>query len=118
MIGKQMKSIKFQDIYNELKNWDYDYLQSTFERIIADEPKYIENFNKTFAELTDNAYNEIWTLFMNFGRDFIDFDKETGAMKATALHAGMRNLEPLAFECADYSKIKDYQNALIKRLSE
>ncbi|MBQ8819709.1 hypothetical protein, partial [Campylobacter sp.] len=41
----------------------------------------IENFNKVFANLTDNAYLELKQLFMEFGLDFIDFNKEIQAKK-------------------------------------
>ncbi|MBR2164327.1 MAG: hypothetical protein IJ953_05600, partial [Campylobacter sp.] len=71
-----MKSLTFDEIYQDLKSLEYDYLQPTLDRILAEEPRYIENFNKVFANLTDNAYLELKQLFMEFGLDFIDFNKE------------------------------------------
>ncbi|WP_086226669.1 hypothetical protein [Campylobacter devanensis] len=76
-----MKSLTFDEIYQDLKSLEYDYLQPTLDRILAQEPRYIENFNKVFANLTDNAYLELKKLFMEFGLDFIDFNKEIQAKK-------------------------------------
>lgn len=76
-----MKSLTFDEIYQDLKSLEYDYLQPTLDRILAEEPRYIENFNKVFANLTDNAYLELKKLFMEFGLDFIDFNKEIQAKK-------------------------------------
>ena len=76
-----MKSLTFDEIYQDLKSLEYDYLQPTLDRILAEEPRYIENFNKVFANLTDNAYLELKQLFMEFGLDFIDFNKEIQAKK-------------------------------------
>ena len=44
-----MKSLTFDEIYQDLKSLEYDYLQPTLDRILAEEPRYIENFNKVFA---------------------------------------------------------------------
>lgn len=76
-----MKSLTFDEIYQDLKSLEYDYLQPTLDRILAEEPRYIGNFNKVFANLTDNAYLELKQLFMEFGLDFIDFNKEIQAKK-------------------------------------
>lgn len=76
-----MKSLTFDEIYQDLKSLEYDYLQPTLDRILAEEPRYIDNFNKVFANLTDNAYLELKQLFMEFGLDFIDFNKEIQAKK-------------------------------------
>lgn len=107
-----MKSLTFDEIYQDLKSLEYDYLQPTLDRILAQEPRYIENFNKVFANLTDNAYLELKKLFMEFGLDFIDFNKEIQAKKKSILHIYrfMKNgytLAPL-IASATFTALNDY----------
>ncbi|WP_293651876.1 hypothetical protein [uncultured Campylobacter sp.] len=107
-----MKSLTFDEIYQDLKSLEYDYLQPTLDRILAEEPRYIENFNKVFANLTDNAYLELKQLFMEFGLDFIDFNKEIQAKKKSILHIYrfMKNgytLAPL-IASATFTALNDY----------
>ncbi|MBR2164219.1 MAG: hypothetical protein IJ953_05030, partial [Campylobacter sp.] len=88
-------------------------------RILAEEPRYIENFNKVFANLTDNAYLELKQLFMEFGLDFIDFNKEIQAKKKSILHIYrfMKNgytLAPL-IASATFTALNDYIENLKKQ---
>ena len=107
-----MKSLTFDEIYQDLKSLEYDYLQPTLDRILEQEPRYIENFNKVFASLTDNAYLEIKQLFMEFGLDFIDFNKEIQAKKKAiwkircSLKDGL-TLAPL-IASATFTALNDY----------
>ena len=107
-----MKSLTFDEIYQDLKSLEYDYLQPTLDRILEQEPRYIENFNKVFASLTDNAYLEIKQLFMEFGLDFIDFNKEIQAKKKSILHIYlfMKNGHTLAplIASATFTALNDY----------
>ncbi|WP_086267586.1 hypothetical protein [Campylobacter devanensis] len=114
-----MKSLKFDEIYQDLKSLEYDYLQPTLDRILAEEPRYIENFNKVFVNLTDNAYLELKQLFMEFGLDFIDFNKEIQAKKKSILHIYrfMKNgytLAPL-IASATFTALNDYIENLKKQ---
>ena len=114
-----MKSLTFDEIYQDLKSLEYDYLQPTLDRILAQEPRYIENFNKVFANLTDNAYLELKKLFMEFGLDFIDFNKEIQAKKKSILHIYrfMKNgytLAPL-IASATFTALNDYIENLKKQ---
>lgn len=114
-----MKSLTFDEIYQDLKSLEYDYLQPTLDRILAEEPRYIENFNKVFANLTDNAYLELKQLFMEFGLDFIDFNKEIQAKKKSILHIYrfMKNgytLVPL-IASATFTALNDYIDNLKKQ---
>ena len=114
-----MKSLTFDEIYQDLKSLEYDYLQPTLDRILAEEPRYIENFNKVFANLTDNAYLELKQLFMEFGLDFIDFNKEIQAKKKSILHIYrfMKNgytLAPL-IASATFTALNDYIENLKKQ---
>lgn len=52
------------------------------------------------------------------GRVGIELKDIFVSMKASADHAGMTYLEPLVFQGISRSAIKNYQNALIQRLSE
>lgn len=114
-----MKSLTFDEIYQDLKSLEYDYLQPTLDRILAEEPRYIENFNKVFANLTDNAYLELKQLFMEFGLDFIDFNKEIQAKKKSILHIYrfMKNgytLAPL-IASATFTALNDYIDSFKKQ---
>ena len=114
-----MKSLTFDEIYQDLKSLEYDYLQPTLDRILAEEPRYIENFNKVFANLTDNAYLELKQLFMDFGLDFIDFNKEIQAKKKSILHIYrfMKNgytLAPL-IASATFTALNDYIDSFKKQ---
>ncbi|WP_086235768.1 hypothetical protein [Campylobacter devanensis] len=114
-----MKSLTFDEIYQDLKSLEYDYLQPTLDRILAQEPRYIENFNKVFANLTDNAYLELKQLFMEFGLDFIDFNKEIQAKKKSILHIYrfMKNgytLAPL-IASATFTALNDYIDSFKKQ---
>ncbi|MBP3676644.1 MAG: hypothetical protein J6I71_09225, partial [Campylobacter sp.] len=91
----------------------------TLDRILAEEPRYIENFNKVFANLTDNAYLELKQLFMEFGLDFIDFNKEIQAKKKSILHIYrfMKNgytLAPL-IASATFTALNDYIDSFKKQ---
>lgn len=114
-----MKSLTFDEIYQDLKSLEYDYLQPTLDRILEQEPRYIENFNKVFASLTDNAYLEIKQLFMEFGLDFIDFNKEIQAKKKAiwkircSLKDGL-TLAPL-IASATFTALNDYIENLKKQ---
>lgn len=114
-----MKSLTFDEIYQDLKSLEYDYLQPTLDRILAEEPRYIENFNKVFVNLTDNAYLELKQLFMEFGLDFIDFNKEIQAKKKSILHIYrfMKNgytLAPL-IASATFTALNDYIDSFKKQ---
>lgn len=114
-----MNSLTFDEIYQDLKSLEYDYLQPTLDRILAEEPRYIENFNKVFANLTDNAYLELKQLFMEFGLDFIDFNKEIQAKKKSILHIYrfMKNgytLAPL-IASATFTALNDYIDSFKKQ---
>ena len=114
-----MKSLTFDEIYQDLKSLEYDYLQPTLDRILAEEPRYIENFNKVFANLTDNAYLELKQLFMEFGLDFTDFNKEIQAKKKSILHIYrfMKNgytLAPL-IASATFTALNDYIDSFKKQ---
>lgn len=114
-----MKSLTFDEVYQDLKSLEYDYLQPTLDRILAEEPRYIENFNKVFANLTDNAYLELKQLFMEFGLDFIDFNKEIQAKKKSILHIYrfMKNgytLAPL-IASATFTALNDYIDSFKKQ---
>lgn len=114
-----MKSLTFDEIYQDLKSLEYDYLQPTLDRILAQEPRYIENFNKVFANLTDNAYLELKKLFMEFGLDFIDFNKEIQAKKKAIwkIRCSLKDgytLAPL-IASATFTALNDYIENLKKQ---
>ncbi|ARR02870.1 hypothetical protein CVIC8964_1488 [Campylobacter vicugnae] len=114
-----MKSLTFDEIYQDLKSLEYDYLQPTLDRILAEEPRYIENFNKVFANLTDNAYLELKQLFMEFGLDFIDFNKEIQAKKKAIwkIRCSLKDgytLVPL-IASATFTALNDYIEKLKKQ---
>lgn len=114
-----MKSLTFDEIYQDLKSLEYDYLQPTLDRILAEEPRYIENFNKVFANLTDNAYLELKKLFMEFGLDFIDFNKEIQAKKKAIwkIRCSLKDgytLAPL-IASATFTALNDYIENLKKQ---
>ncbi|KAA3685303.1 hypothetical protein JJB27_09830 [Campylobacter fetus subsp. venerealis] len=114
-----MKSLTFDEIYQDLKSLEYDYLQPTLDRILAEEPRYIENFNKVFANLTDNAYLELKKLFMEFGLDFIDFNKEIQAKKKAIwkIRCSLKDgytLVPL-IASATFTALNDYIDNLKKQ---
>lgn len=114
-----MKSLTFDEIYQDLKSLEYDYLQPTLDRILAEEPRYIENFNKVFANLTDNAYLELKQLFMEFGLDFIDFNKEIQAKKKAIwkIRCSLKDgytLAPL-IASATFTALNDYIDSFKKQ---
>ena len=50
------------------------------------------------------------------GRIGVDLEDVFTPMKASALHAGMTYLRPLAFQAISSSKLPEYQRQLIERL--
>lgn len=114
-----MKNLTFQIIYDELKSLENGYLLKPLDTIMSDEPKYIKRFNAVFAELSDSAYDEILGLFREFGRDFVDFNKEIQAKKkilirVTNLIKNGFSLAPI-FVSATYLAFNDFVKSVKKQ---